>query len=335
MRIREPFVALAIAALLSGCSGASPVPSTSLSGAAPAQSNRDIVDVDAVNALHGNQTIVADGLDDAVGVYGARGRRNALLTAGLNQPAGIATDSAEKLYVANCGDSNVLIYPKPYTAVATTLQESNECPNGVAVSNAGIVAVFNSPPLSGGVGNVAIYAKGATSPCATVKNPNLEIPRYGAFDASGNLFVDGFNSSGTTFVGEVSGGCRATTIAALVTANTIVQASSVQTRNGSVLIMDLSAGSVGQLLNPAIYTYAAPSGGSLGSPKTTTRLTNGLETMVFTLAPGGNTIWAAHTGIGAGGIEYTYPRGRLLKAFDILNPTFQPTGIAVNPAYAP
>jgi hypothetical protein len=324
-----------IAALLSGCSGVSTVPTSGTSSMAPAQSRRPFVDVGAVNAPHGNQTIVSDGVDNAVGVYGRDGRRNALLTAGINQPAGVATDGAEKLYVANCGDENVLIYPKPYTTVAATLQESNECPQGVAVSNAGVVAVFNAPPLGGSVGNVAMFAKGAKSPCATTQNANLQIPRNGAFDASGNLFVDGFTASGSTFVGEVSGGCRATTIATLVTANTIAQPSSVQIRNGNVLILDLAAGSARQGSNPAIYAYAPPSGGSLGLPKITTPLTAGLETMVFVLAGGGNTIWAAHPGIGAGGIEYSYPGGRLSKAFDIKNPSFLPTGIAVNPRYVP
>src|SRR5450755_2607330 len=61
-------------------------------------SQTDFVDVAGVNSIHGNQTIVSDASNNTVSVYGADGHRHAVLTAGLSQPEGIATDATETLY---------------------------------------------------------------------------------------------------------------------------------------------------------------------------------------------------------------------------------------------
>ncbi len=47
-----------------------------------------------------------------------------VVTKDLYYPEGLATDDAEHLYVANAGDSNVLVFTKPYQATPTVYPDS-------------------------------------------------------------------------------------------------------------------------------------------------------------------------------------------------------------------
>jgi hypothetical protein len=286
---------------------------------------RGFVNVAAVNALHGNQVIISEIAFNTVSVYGSDGQLNALLTIGLSEPQGVATDAAENLYVANTLNSNIFVYSKPYTASGLTLNDADQFPVGVAVSKTGIVGVTNVQSVAGGPGNVRFYAKGSTVACATVNDPNWSQFFFDAFDASGNLFIDGRNPSGTTIVGKVSGGCRATSITTLRVGNSILVPGGVQVQKGNILIDD-------QMV-PAIYTYAPPSGGSLGSPTATTMLRAGTDPVTFAMMQAGEGLWAANNFSQAGGYKYTYPGGQFVKS--ITDGFLLPIGIAVNPAAKP
>ena len=221
-----PLLGIAVtAALLAGCSGAgSPIPGANMAltptrqGAITSlreiraryahvaiEAQEPFVDVAAVNAPHGNQTIVSG--YNGVSVWGANGRLNAFLTTGVTNAEGIATDAAENLYVVNAITNNVLVYPKPYNKLGFALNDFGEDPNGVAVSNAGVVAVtslYNESTR--GPGSVSFYAKGATAPCATIADPNWREMGFDAFDGSGNLYVNGINTAGSkVLVGRISG----------------------------------------------------------------------------------------------------------------------------------
>lgn len=347
-----------IVALLAGCSGGgSQIPTTNTPVSPLSQTSRsvrplaasmllsnasqthqtDFVDVAAVNALHGNQTIVSDSNTNTVSVYGADGHRHALLSTGLSQPQGLATDAAENLYVANTQLHNVVVYSKPYRSIGLTLDDANEYPTGVAVSNTGIVGVTNIQSTAGTGGDVVIYAKGSTTACATITDTNWSGFYFGAFDAAGNLFFDGFDRNGNTLIGEISGGCGATSIATLSTGVIIYLVGGVQVFNGNILIED-QVGPGGPLgtPTPTIYTFSPPVGGSLGQPIATTTLTAGGNWLpvTFAIMKDGLHIWIAHSGIAAGRVEYSYPRGLLVKSFDDKR-YVTPIGIAVNPAAIP
>src|SRR5271170_3533937 len=88
----------ATVALLSACSAGSSQPSV-----APPGAPTPFVDVAAVTAPNGNETIVSDTLNNVVSVFNSGGRATAHITAGISQPTGIATDAAEQLYIANSG----------------------------------------------------------------------------------------------------------------------------------------------------------------------------------------------------------------------------------------
>lgn len=155
----------AAGAILAGCSsGASQLPATSTAAAAGtsvayvrhipslrlmmaryANPNaihpKAFINVAAVNAPHGNQTIVSSLGSNTVSIWGGDRQLNGILYTGLNAPAGIATDAAETLYVANEIDDNVLVYPKPYKTYNRVLTDFGAQPLDVAVSRTGIVAV--------------------------------------------------------------------------------------------------------------------------------------------------------------------------------------------------
>jgi hypothetical protein len=286
---------------------------------------KGFVNVAGVNSPHGNQTIISEIAYNTVSVYGRDGQLNALLTIGLSEPQGLATDAAENLYVANTLKNNVLVYAKPYRSAGLTLNDANQYPSGVAVSQTGIVGVTNIQSVAGGAGSVSFYAKSATVACATVSDPNWSRVYYDAFDASGNLFIDGQDSSGNTLVGEVTGGCSAIAIATLTVGNTILFPGGVQVLSGNILIDDQMA--------PAIYTYAPPSGGSLGSPTATTMLMAGTDPVTFAMKKSGEDLWAASNIGQAGGYKYTYPGGQFVKS--ITDGFLITIGIAVNPAAKP
>lgn len=301
-------------------------PTTWLSKVAPTH-RAGFVDVAGVNALRGNQIIISEVAYNTVSIYGGDGQLNALLTLGLSEPQGLATDAAENLYVANTLKSNIVVYSKPYTSPGLTLNDTDQYPAGVAVSNVGIVGVTNIQSVAGGAGSVSFYPKRSTVACATVSDPIWVRVLFDAFDAAGNLFIDGQDATGNTLVGEVSGGCSATSIATLSVGNTILYPGGVQVQNGNILIDD-------QMV-PAIYTYAHPSGGSLGSPTASTLLEAGTDPVTFAMMKTGASLWAASNfnQAGTGGYKYTYPGGQSRKS--ITDGFLIVIGIAVNPAAKP
>lgn len=303
----------AAVAFLAGCSGGgSPPPTAAVAVAGPNQTARSrvatsrvtpFVNVAGIKAPHGNQTFVTDAGTATVTVWGANGQLNAILFDGISAvPEGLATDAAQNLYVANLNFSNVIVYAKPYTSIRSTLNDAGQETEDVAVDKTGLVGVTNYLTTVLAPGSVSFFAKNSTQPCTTVKDPNWIYFFNDAFDASGNLFIDGQTADGGTLVGEVTGGCKATSITTLNVGNTISWPGGVQVSGGNILIGDVN--------NQAIYTYAPPSGGSLGSPTVVTTLAGAVSPVTFAIEANGKhvrTADAAADTLYAG--LYTYPKG--------------------------
>jgi hypothetical protein len=286
-------------------------------------------DVLDTNALAADQVIVSDTSANAVSVFDAQGHLQTRLKKGINGPLGLTTDRAGNLYVANASASDVLVYSQPYASVSLTLSEPGQYPSDVAVSKTGLVAVMNATLPNGG-GNVSFYRKGSTSPCANVGDPNWNQAYFGAFDAAGDLFVDGFDRNVNPIVGEITGGCAATSLTTLSVGNTISGIGGVAVVNGDILILAQNYAT----FSPEIFTYAPPSGGSLGSPIATTKLSSGIEMVSFAMTRDDRHLWIVHSDVAYGRIEYTYPGGRFVTSFNepgLVNAF----GIAVNPAATP
>jgi hypothetical protein len=309
----------AAVAFLAGCfAGGSPTPAATNPSMRPGPASKTAA-----------QVIVSDSFANVVSVFDAEGRLQTRLRKGINYPFGVTTDLAGNLYVANTGGANVLVYSQPYKDVTATLSLPGQSPTDVAVSTAGLVGVMSSG-MPSGPGDVFFYAKGSASPCASVTDPNWHNMFFGAFDASGNLFIDGFDHNGNPLVGEISGGCAATSIVTLTVANTISGIAGMQVVNGNILILAQNYNT----FSPQIYTYAPPSGGTLGSPIATTNLSEGIEMETFAMTRGGHDLWIVHSDVAYGRIEYTYPAGRFVESFN--EPSLKTAfGIAVNPAASP
>jgi hypothetical protein len=303
----------AAVAFLAGCSGGgSAPPAAAATAAGPNQTARPrvapshvtpFVNVAGIKAPHGNQTFVTDAGTGTVTVWGANGQLNAILFDGTGaDPQGLATDAAQNLYVANLGFSNIIVYAKPYASIKSTLNDAGQNPEDVAVDKTGLVGVTNYLSSALSPGSVSFFAKNATQPCSVVKDPNWIYFFNDAFDASGNLFIDGQTAGGTTLVGEVSGGCGATSITTLSVGNTISWPGGVQVSDGNILIGDVN--------KQAIYTYAPPSGGSLGSPTVVTTLAGAEAPVTFAIEENGKYVrtadFAADKLYAA---LYTYPKG--------------------------
>ncbi len=283
------------------------------------------VDVAGIERAGRNLIALSDSDADDVTILGSRGGFYAVLSTGLSQPQGVAFDTRGSLYVANTSDSQVLVYPKPYTSVSMTLHDPGQYPAGVAVASDGTAGVTNIVSTGGGAGSVSIYAKGATSPCATVSAESFARIYFAAFDRRGNLYVDGTDAAGHFVAGRVTGECRATSIVPLSIRNTISSPGGVAVlRNGDIALGDQSDPNVTAI----VYTYKPPSRGSLGAPTATTTLKAAYDVVDFAFEPSDRSLWVADAEA-EDFAKYVYPAGGLpLTAY----PNFeQPAGVAAYP----
>jgi hypothetical protein len=281
------------------------------------------VDVAHIEKAGRDLIAFSDSAANAVYIMGSGGFY-AILTTGLSEPQGLAFDTAGTLYVANTSDSQVLAFPKPYTGTPVKLRDSGQYPVGVAVASDGTVGVTNMFPTRGGAGSVSIYAKGATSPCATVRNGSFARAYFDAFDKAGKLYVDGTNAGGRFVVGKVTGECRAKSIAPLSVANEIGSPGGVAVlTDGDIALGDQA----GLNVTSIVYTYKPPSGGFLGPPTKTTTLKAVYDGVDFAFKQFDHSLWIVDAGAGDFA-EYTYPAGAGITAF----PNFeQPAGVAAYP----
>jgi hypothetical protein len=125
-------------------------------------------------------------------------------TGSWNEPQGIAADAKGNVYVADTGNSRIVVLNKKAVQLAI-LSDPGEYPAGVGVAKDGTVGVTNIISTSGGPGNIVFYAPGATSPTSTATGL-LTRYYFGGFDNAGNFYNDGFDVDGNVHVGVVSAG---------------------------------------------------------------------------------------------------------------------------------
>ncbi|HZZ00613.1 MAG TPA: hypothetical protein VFE36_13680, partial [Candidatus Baltobacteraceae bacterium] len=117
---------------------------------------------------------------------------------GLKRPHGECVDTAGNVWVTNGLDFSVVEYAHGGTSPIAKVSDPNGFPSGCAVDSVtGNLAVMNFSPGSG-AGNVVVYAGAKGSPQQLPLSP-AAIPYKGAYDAKGNLWVDGMTSSAKYF----------------------------------------------------------------------------------------------------------------------------------------
>ena len=280
----------------------------------------------AVDAAGGAAIYLTDDTANTITVFSKTFTATAQLT-GLPNPAGIARDPLGDVFVANIGGADVVEYARGLKSVKATLADPGQDPIDVAVdATTGTVGVANVTKQGvSGPGSVTFYAKGATTPCATVGDPNWAEVFFAAFDARGRLYIDGVATSGGTLVGVVSGGCAATKIATLGGTHLAFPGSIGVLKDGSILLDDQGSGH-----GSTVYEYAPPVNGTFGKARATVALTSSLDAVSVSLDETGKHLFAADARA-SNNKEFLFPVGGLpIRTFSGPN-SVSPTGILVTP----
>jgi hypothetical protein len=268
--------------------------------------------------------IVSDASTNDVYAYSNKGKLIATIT-GFSEPQGMGGTKAGDFYVADTGNSNILLYSNDFKTKIATLKDPNQYPVGVSYyEKTGIVGVTNIISTTDGPGSVSFYARDKTTPCTTVSSSSWGRIYFDSFDSNGNLFIDGEDNSGNVLIGEITGGCKATTITTLKVGNPINFPGGVQvTKTDDIAIGDQEGA--------AIYTYKPPVKGSLGNPIETTPLTGSGDAVTFVFTALNKYLWAADAALTAAD-KYDYPAGGSPIAGIGLS---EPIGIVVTPVEVP
>ncbi len=252
----------------------------------------------------------------------------------------LGTDASGKLYVPisfppPTEASDVLVYAPPYTKAPRELPDPGGYGVDVAISPQGVVAVANScnATCAAGSGNVTFYAKNSTRPCVTVSDAPYTVDSD-AFDSRGNLYIRAGGSSRQATIGEITGGCNATSVTELSTTNTI------ETPETNGIKVD-KAGRIAVLTTAGPYydnidTYNPPINGSLGSPVSVTPVTTPAYPHEFAFLASGKYFYTAETQFGGLANEYRYSVGPSNgKPINSITVGGGPYGVAVTPPLIP
>jgi hypothetical protein len=214
----------------------------------------------------------------------------------LSEPQGLGADKKGNIYVTDTSNTRVVELNEAGKLVAT-FSDPGEYPVDVAVATDGTVAVTNIITTSGGNGDVAFYAPGATSPTSTATGL-LSRVYFGGFDSRGDFYVDGADAkTGAYDVAVVAKG--STTIV-----NTPI--------TGLGFPGGIQVGDPSDLLNvedqtcPCIRRYKLPSYRDIG----TIGLPTSSDPVTFAFAQGDADIWVGETSSVA---ELSYPAGKFVR----------------------
>jgi NHL repeat len=254
-------------------------------------------------AAAGEKIFVSDYIDNVVNIYDKTGKQLGQLT-GFSEPQGLAINDRGNLYVADTANSRIQVYAPPYTGSPTTLSDSGWYPADVATYIKGkdtwVAASNICSAQSCTQGGFTIYENGVEQ--TPFQSPSIYRVYFLDFDAKGNLYADGLDSSDSIVVGEIPGATNGQqTFNVLATGNTIEFPGGVQvTSKSKIAIDDQDA--------YAVYTYDPPVSGSLGSPIATTSLSGASDPVTIDLKHTRKDLWVADVGLSQAN-EFAYPAG--------------------------
>ena len=198
MQARSLITASAVAALLAGCSGAANPPAA-VSGALPANVHSVAGSWMAADAPAGSLLYVSDSNNNDVDVYSYPAAKLKGKLTGFSVPHGMCVDPAGDVFITSGGSSEIFEYAHGGTKPIRTLQDPGYFPKACSVDpTTGNLAVMNFQQTAAS-GNVVIYAHAKGKPKA-YEAPNMFFYYFVDYDAQGNLFMDGDEMDGRTFV---------------------------------------------------------------------------------------------------------------------------------------
>src|ERR1700729_927230 len=185
----------AAAGLLAACGGSQPPPGARgvippLIGLTPTVGSSLHLERDgAANLIY-----VADN-NSTVHIYSyPRGKRAGTLT-GFGWVASACADTKGNVFIVDSGKSAIFEYATGGTTPIEVLHDEGYTPTGWSVDpTTGSVAVANVYASDYTSGTIAIYDRRSAAP-RLLTDPNIFEPRYCGYDASGNLYLDGYSNS--------------------------------------------------------------------------------------------------------------------------------------------
>jgi hypothetical protein len=209
------------------------------------------------------------GTDDVYAYSYPAGKLKGTLT-GFNEPYGLCTDKEGDIFIVNTEAAEILEYKHGRTSPIATLGDSGEYPVGCSVDpTTGNLAVTNFQASGSKPGSLAIYADAKGSP-TLYDAANVRLYEFCGYDVSGNVFVDGYTSSGSFALAELPKGGSTFTDISLNT--TIYQPGGVQWDGKYLAVGDQYYDN-----RPEAAIYQVSVAGSVGTVVNTIRLTQGSD----------------------------------------------------------
>ena len=139
-----------------------------------------------VSARHkAAKVYVSQGGTNAVAIYNAAGHQVGQI-GGFGNPAGLAVDGGDNLYVADDANNVVDVFPPGATTPSRVLNDPNDTPKEVAVGSDGTVYASD---ITDYPATITVWAPGSTKPTGSIKDRTVQSFAGIAFDAKGDLFA--------------------------------------------------------------------------------------------------------------------------------------------------
>src|ERR1700729_868602 len=180
---------LGAAFVLAGCSGyaaQSPQPNAGLD-ATSSSATRDTAQGPAVKRAP--LVYVSDYEGDSVAIFDAKSGTPTGKIGGLSAAAGLFVDKHHRLWVANSGAGDVLVFERGATSPSLTLSDPQERPFDVTVCPNGTAYVSNYYILETGLGSISVYRKNQTTSSLSLADPKEYENFFITCDAHDNVFT--------------------------------------------------------------------------------------------------------------------------------------------------
>ena len=241
---------------------------------------------------------------------------------GLHDPAGLCADSSGDIWVVQSKQAKVLEYAHDnHKSIASVNDANATLPYGCSVDPmTGNLAVTSVNGAKGGGGAVLVYA-GAKGAAKVYTSSTLAVAFFCAYDANGNLFVDGLDSNYTFVLQELPAG--ATALQSVAIKGTIGYPGGIAW-DGKYLVIGDNAYAGGRSTALDRLTVS----GTTANIASTITLNGTCEVQQFAFAAGGTKVEAPDGCINKLFV-FAYPAGG--KATKTVNNMQFPTAVAVSP----
>jgi DNA-binding beta-propeller fold protein YncE len=238
----------------------------------------------------GGLVYVADSLGNFVDVFKPSGALVGRLTEGIDYPSYLFIDAKHRLYVANAGSQDVVVFKRGATKASSEYHDAQHALAPTLCAN-GVLYVAN--------GSIAVFAHGKHRPTGSLTDPYGETESVSC-DASGNIFATATVFSPPGYVVEYPAGSKKAKLLLSSLPNPVDVAPDPA---GNLLIVDSAGGTTNEV---AEYTES-------GSPTGKSMQTGG-NWGEFAIASKGTELFGADQS-DLDGVLVKFPSGRVVQTY--------------------